>query len=222
MLSRSQRRLLRWLCRIYGLMLLAYPSTFRREYSREMTLLFGNRARDVVQKDGSWGLLPFMLRISWDWLQTTLRESTNMAAGMPVLRWFAALPSAMLAASVAPRIVGFFVQRSFSALEDFQHVWIGADVTVFLMAAAFVSVGVWVAPSRKDSVARIALSVVVFWGALLLAAVAMLHATTTPHFPGSQFTQWTADMSPGFCILLGGVVAYLPWRRHAPSQASGA
>jgi hypothetical protein len=219
MLSSSHERIVRWLCRIYGLMLLAYPPAFRREYSREMTLLFGNRARDVAQNEASWGLPPFMLRISWDWLHTTFRERTTMATRMPVLRWFAALPSAMLAAYVAPAIVGFFVQRSYSALEDLQRVWIQADVTVFLMAAAFVSVGVWVAPSRKDSVARIALSVVAFWGALLIAGVALLDATTTPHFPGSQFAQRAADVSPGFCILLGGLVAYLAWGSHAPAPA---
>jgi hypothetical protein len=213
MLSSSQERLLRWLCRTYGLMLLAYPSTFRREYSREMVVVFRTHARDVVKKEGSWALLPFVLRVSWDWLHTTLRESTNMATSMPALRWFAALPLAILAADAAQKIVGFFVRT------DFHHAWIPVDVTVFLMAAAFVSIGVWVAPSRRDSVARIALSVVLFWGALYVAVVALVQATTTAHFPGWQFTQWMADLSPGFCILLGGVVAYLPWRRHDPSQA---
>ena len=198
MLSSSQERLLRWLCRIYGLMLLAYPSTFRREYSREMTLLFWNRARDVVQNVGSWALLPFMLRISWDWLHTTLRESTNMATSLPALRWFAALPLAILAAAATQPIVGFF-------MTDFHHVWILASVGFFLMAAAFVSVGVWVAPSRKDSVARIGLGVVVFWGAVSIALGA-LNMAATP-------LVW------GVCILLGGVAGYLPWRRHESSQA---
>ena len=82
---------------------------------------------------------------------------------MPALRWLVALPLAILAAIGAQRIVGFFVRT------DFHHVWILADATFFLMAAAFVGVGVFVAPSRKDSVARIALSVVVFWGVLFIA-----------------------------------------------------
>jgi hypothetical protein len=80
MLSSLQERLLRWLCRIYGLMLLAYPSTFRREYSREMVVVFRTRGRDVVTKEGSWALLPFMGHVSWDWLYTMLRLRTPMEA----------------------------------------------------------------------------------------------------------------------------------------------
>jgi hypothetical protein len=74
----SQGRLLQWTCRIYGLMLLAYPSTFRREYSREMTLAFRNKAQDLLQNKESWALLPFMLHIVWDWLQAIVRERTAM------------------------------------------------------------------------------------------------------------------------------------------------
>jgi hypothetical protein len=197
MLSSSQERLLRWLCRIYGLMLLAYPSPFRREYSREMAVVFRTRARDVLN-EGRWALLPFMLHVSWDWLYTTLRESTNMATSIRALRWFAALPLAMLAADAAQRIVGFVVRT------DFHHLWIRADVTFFFMAAAFVSVGVWVVPSRKDSIARIALSVVVSCAALFIAWGAVNMAVT--------------PLSWGVCILLGGVAGYLPRLRHQSSQ----
>jgi hypothetical protein len=78
MLSSSQERLLRWLSRIYGLMLLAYPSTFQREYSREMVVVFRTRARDVVQNEASWALLAFWLHIVWDWLRTIVRERNEM------------------------------------------------------------------------------------------------------------------------------------------------
>src|ERR1700694_813141 len=57
MLSPSQERLLHRLCRIYRLMLLAYPSTFRREYSREMVVVFRTQARDVMRSEGGWGQL---------------------------------------------------------------------------------------------------------------------------------------------------------------------
>ena len=158
----SEERLLDRLCRIYGVMLLAYPSGFRREYSREMVVVFRTSARDVVRTKGGWGLLPFMLRIILDWLHTTLPESTNMATYTRQLRWFAALPLAMLAGYAAQRMVGrdFYPEHQHDPLV---RVW--TDAALFLMSAAFVSVGVWVAPDRKDSVARIALSVVVVGGA---------------------------------------------------------
>jgi len=196
----SEERLLDRLCRIYGVMLLAYPPGFRREYSREMVVVFRTSARDVLRTEGGWGLLPFMLRIILDWLHTTLRESTTMATHIRQLRWFAALPLAMLAGYAAVQMVGrdFHPEHQQDPL-----VWVWTDAAFFLMSAAFVSVGVWVAPDRKDSVARIALSVVVVGGAWFVAVGA-----------------WNRAMTPlwwGVCALLGGAVAYLPWRRHQPS-----
>jgi hypothetical protein len=84
MLSSSQPRSLRWLCRIYRLMLLAYPSTFRREYGREMALAFRNEAQDVLQNNGSWALFPFTLHVIWDWLQTIVRERKDVATNSAV------------------------------------------------------------------------------------------------------------------------------------------
>ena len=121
-----------------------------------------------------------------------------MATHIRQLRWFAALPLAMLAGYAALRMVAFFIR-------DFHLVWVWTDAAFFLMSAAFVSVGVWVAPGRKDSVARIALSVVVVGGASFMALGAVSRAMTP--------LWW------GVCTLLGGAVAYLPWRRHQPSEA---
>jgi hypothetical protein len=78
--SSSQRRLLRWTSRIYRLMLLAYPRPFRRDYGREMTLVFDNQAQDVVQRNGTSALVPFMLYTTWDWLQSIVREGKDVQA----------------------------------------------------------------------------------------------------------------------------------------------
>lgn len=201
--SSSQERLLRWLCRIYGLMLMAYPSTFRRDYSREMTVVFRTRARDVLQNEGGRALLPFMVHVTWDWLQATLKERTDMAASMPTLRWYAALPTAILTPYAVLRTIGLMIR--FVGPHDLRPVTMWLNVGWFLAAATFVSVGAWVVPSRKDSVARIALAVVAFWGALCMAWGALSMATT--------LLVW------GACILLGGIVAYVPWRLRALSQA---
>jgi hypothetical protein len=183
-------------------MLLAYPYSFRRGYSHQMMLVFRDRARAVVQHAGSWALLPFMLHVSEDWFRTTLQAGTNVAVNVPALRWFAALPAAMFAAYASPRILFFFVRT------DFAHIWIRVDIALFLMTAAFVSIGVWVAPSRKASVGRIALGVVAFWSALPLALGGLSMATT--------------PISWGACGLLGGVAGYLPWRlRQRPPDGGG-
>src|SRR5580704_10820292 len=110
-------RVLRAVCWLYKMMLHAYPSTFQREYSREMMLAFRNNAQDVLQSTGSRALLPFMLHIIGDWLHTTLLERANMTTRTHALRWFAALPLAILAADGVWKTVGFFVRT------DFHHIW---------------------------------------------------------------------------------------------------
>ena len=74
----TDSRLLRCAHWIYALMLRAYPTTFRREYSREMMLAFEDRARDVAERAGGWAVLPFMLHITCDWLLTMVREGVNL------------------------------------------------------------------------------------------------------------------------------------------------
>lgn len=205
MLSSSQDRWLRCLCRVYALMLWAYPPDFRGDYRREMLVVFRTGARDVMQREGSAALLRFMRHVSWDWLYTTLRERTTMTTSMPALRWGAALPLAILAAVAVMRLDGFILGFNVVPDHDFQSV--GTNVGFFLMAAAFVSVGVSVVPGRKDSVARIALAVVVVL-ATWFVVVGAIRMAMTP-------------VVLGVCALLGGVLAYLPWRPHARSQVLG-
>jgi hypothetical protein len=207
MLSSSQDRWLRWLCRVYGLMLWAYPPDFRGDYRREMLVVFRTGARDVMQREGSAALLPFMRHVSWDWLYTTLRERTTMTTSMPALRWVAALPLAILAAVAVMRLDGFILGFNVVPDHDFHRVAIWTNVGFFLMAAAFVGVGVSVVPGRKDSVARIALAVVVVLATWFVVMGAIRMAMT--------------PVVCGVCALLGGVLAYLPWRLHARSQVLG-
>jgi hypothetical protein len=207
MLSSSQDQWLRWLCRVYGLMLWAYPPDFRGDYRREMLVVFRTGARDVMQREGSAALLPFMRHVSWDWLYTTLRERTTMTTSMPALRGGAALPLAMLAAVAVVRLDGFILGFNVAPGHDVHRVVIGTNVGFFLMAAAFVSVGASVVPGRKDSVARIALAVVVVL-ATWFVVVGAIRMAMTP-------------VACGVCALLGGMLAYLPWRPRARSQALG-
>ena len=198
MSASSQQRTVRWLCRFYSVMLFAYPVGFRQRYSREMAVVFRDQAREVMEYGGGWALAPFVLRVIGDWFHTALRENTDMRTSFSTLRWFAALPLAILAGAVPERILALFIA-------PFPQVWILGTIA-FLMAAAFVTVSVLVVPSRKDSVARIALAVVAFWSAASLTLGAFNWATTP--------LVW------GGCILLGGVVAYLPWRlRLLPRNA---
>jgi hypothetical protein len=105
-----RRSLLRFASRVYRLMLLAYPRRFRDEYSREMMLVFENRARDVVHKGGSWALVPFSVSILWDWLQTTASERTDVRAqqtthAIAALQLVLIFPAALFLTAVVVRYV---------------------------------------------------------------------------------------------------------------------
>ena len=74
----SESRPVRSLRRLYEVMLRAYPPKFRHEYSREMAVVFHDRARDVVQSMGTLALFPFMLQVARDWATTVTRERLDM------------------------------------------------------------------------------------------------------------------------------------------------
>jgi hypothetical protein len=112
----SQERLLRSFIRVYKLMLRAYPSAFRQDFGSEMALAFGDRARDVMQDQGGWALIPFMLHVTWDWFVTVIQERNDMDSvnrlrsqpSVPVIvgEWVLVLPAALLFGSMALRSAG--------------------------------------------------------------------------------------------------------------------
>jgi signal peptidase I len=69
-----QAALVRWFCRIYVLMLYAYPREFRLQFGGEMQQLFRDRCRHTARTPGRLRWLNFALRSAADWLATTLRE----------------------------------------------------------------------------------------------------------------------------------------------------
>jgi hypothetical protein len=194
----STQRVFRAICNIYGLMLLAYPDDFRSKYGREMLLALRNRAHDVLEGGSGSDLFAFVVHVSGDWVITALKENAMTGTLVSRLRWIAALPLAIVAADAAPRLSGYFVQ-------DIRQAWIVAYFITFFMAAVFITVGVCVVPTRRDAVARIALAVVVVLALILTTIGAMNRAS--PAF------------LLGACGLLGGGLAYLPWRLHSSRPA---
>jgi signal peptidase I len=70
----SQSALIGRFCRIYSVLLYAYPRDFRQEYGGAMQQLFRDRCRDLPQAPGRWPLLRFAIHFGTDWARTTLRE----------------------------------------------------------------------------------------------------------------------------------------------------
>lgn len=78
-------RLLACLCRVYRVLLITYPPSFRRQYGSEMTQLFRDRCRDILQKSGPVELLPFLLHTCGDWIGSWVRECVATICAPPEL-----------------------------------------------------------------------------------------------------------------------------------------
>ena len=62
------------LCRIYSILLYAYPRDFRLQYGTAMQQVFRDRCRDMARAPGRFPKLLFATHIATDWLTTTISE----------------------------------------------------------------------------------------------------------------------------------------------------
>jgi hypothetical protein len=67
-------RLLSLSCRLYRLLLAAYPASFRRSFGPEMAQVFRDGCRDAIARGRLGGLLSYWARILGDLLATVCRE----------------------------------------------------------------------------------------------------------------------------------------------------
>jgi signal peptidase I len=63
-------------CRIYSVLLYAYPRDFRRQYGAAMQQVFRDRCRDLAGLPGRLAKLRLAMHLTTDWLTTTIRERT--------------------------------------------------------------------------------------------------------------------------------------------------
>jgi signal peptidase I len=62
------------LCRIYAVLLYAYPRDFRQQYGACMMQVFRDRCRDLLRTQGRFPWLRFAVHVTADWFATTVRE----------------------------------------------------------------------------------------------------------------------------------------------------
>ncbi|HUA78049.1 MAG TPA: hypothetical protein VMA86_10285, partial [Acetobacteraceae bacterium] len=70
----SQSAFMGGFCRIYSILLYAYPREFRRRYGRAMQQLFRDRCRDVARTPGLVPMLRFATQLAADWVTTAVKE----------------------------------------------------------------------------------------------------------------------------------------------------
>lgn len=68
--------------RFYRLLVMAYPSNFRREYGKDMLQVFRDCCRRSYQAGGSLTLLALWMRTLFDWFKTVLEEQLNRGTEM--------------------------------------------------------------------------------------------------------------------------------------------
>jgi len=61
-------------CRLYSMLLYAYPAEFRREYGGPMEQFVRDRCRDFRRAPGRLKLFRFAVHVLADWFRTTVRE----------------------------------------------------------------------------------------------------------------------------------------------------
>jgi signal peptidase I len=66
-----------YFCRLYSMMLYAYPADFRREYALPMQQVFRDRCREIGRRTGSLQILRFTMLVITDWMSTSLRERAS-------------------------------------------------------------------------------------------------------------------------------------------------
>jgi signal peptidase I len=76
-------------CRLYSVLLYAYPADFRRQFRRPMEQLFRDRCRDAARTPGRFQLLRFAGQVMSDWVRTTVQEraaAVLSSSGRPARR----------------------------------------------------------------------------------------------------------------------------------------
>jgi signal peptidase I len=75
----SESSLIGGFCRLYSVLLYAYPPEFRRQFRRPMEQVFRDRCREAARARGLWRMLRFAAQIISDWLRTTVQERASAA-----------------------------------------------------------------------------------------------------------------------------------------------
>ena len=80
----DQSHILTFSVRLYNLLLLAYPTRFRRAYGREMAQVFRDDIRDTFQESGAAGLIGLWFLVGLDLLETAFAEHIWEVFHMPI------------------------------------------------------------------------------------------------------------------------------------------
>jgi hypothetical protein len=197
----------RWLCRFYAVLLLAYPREFRVRFGEEMAQVFRDRCRSVAQTRGLRGLLRFGARSLAEWWKTAICEGIDsMRTASPFTIRFALLVGITL--NLTMMGIKVFLYRPLLAMPGGSTYVLETTVVLLLYAALIV----WATRSNGPLHRTVLLLGTAF--GLLGAAVQIAHLAieTFIHLPGpwEGITAITFELGT---FLIWGVAGYRSARR---------
>jgi len=92
--------------RIYRLLLLAYPTSFRREYGPDMAQVFRDACRAELAQDNKPGLVRLWFKTLLDWVKTAFEQNIREAFHMSGQKWLIRLGAL---AALAGGLLGLYL-----------------------------------------------------------------------------------------------------------------
>jgi hypothetical protein len=159
-----------WSLRLFRMLLILYPRAFRRDYGREMTLVFRDTCRQVNRHKGSAGILELWLTTILDLFSTALVERLTEVNKMSTTALFTRISG--LVAAVGGILLLILVYGEFvigGASEMLGLLMLAYGLGVAIGAAGFYTLGQYDEPAS-----RVALGLVLIGGLILSAGLLLL------------------------------------------------
>lgn len=194
--------LVRWLCRMYAVLMYAYPREFRQRYGREMAQVFRDRCHSLAKGQDVRGLLCFGALSGTDWLATAIRERIDsMRAATPFTIRFVLLVGVTLSLTMIG--IQVFLYRPLLAMPG-GSTFVRETTAVLLLYGMLI---VWA--TRRDGPLHQTAMLLGTHAGLVAAAVQIAHlaAESFIHFgaPWDGITTLTFMLST---FLIWGVAGY--------------
>jgi len=155
-----------WSTRLFRMLLILYPGSFRRDYGREMTLVFRDTCRQTQHRQGALGILELWLTTLLDLFSTALVERLAEVRHMSSIALFTRISG--LLATVGGLLLLIMVYGEFVLDGIWQPVGYLILMTVYGLGIAIGVAGFYVLV-QYDSSGRVGLGLA-FLGAVTLSA----------------------------------------------------
>lgn len=194
-----------WSTRLFQTLLILYPRSFRRDYSREMTLVFRDTCRQTIYRQGTTGLLELWLTTLLDLFSTALAERLAEVTQMSTTALFTRISG--LVAAVGGVLLLILVYGEFilgGAGET-----LGFLMPVYGLCVAIGVAGFYILGQYDEPTSRVGLGLAFIGGLIVTAGLILLVLLDSE--PG--WTTWVLGM---FIYEIGLVVFGGSAFKHKP------